>query len=300
MPHVQSYIKCYDARRSRSAWQNKLDKLYCWSEVLPSTHICFYWQEASLWAVIFFFPPFSSLHLLHRVNSLHTDTLPLFPFSQSLFFSTWVHSHAPFCLSLLFCLQNIRAILIFPVRPAPFTLIDSGHLWLAHTGSLPGCSYFPLPNALLWSHRSPYWWQPLAMVHERVSRVPRLLLHHHCGYNAIITPHYARGKRGDGCRGVSWMEKWVRETMLESDRKTVKEKKDVCRFLDSRSIRLMCVFAMEKQPDCASSAGGLLSVPVMGWGGAQQNRCNGSGFIGHTQMGPWLWLSVPAKTPLLD
>lgn len=53
---------------------------------------------------------------------------------------------------------------------------------------------------------------------------------------------------------------------------------------------------MENQPDCVSS-GGRPALRAY-HGEAHQNRCNGSGFIGHTQMGPWLWLSVPAKTKI--
>ena len=74
----------------------------------------------------------------------------------------------------------------FPVLPASFALIDSPHLQQPPTAVFfPDHSYFfsppPSPpvfpsssslaaNALPWSRRSPYWWQHLATVRERVSR----------------------------------------------------------------------------------------------------------------------------------
>lgn len=150
------------------------------------------------------------------------------------------------------------------------------------------------------------------MVRERVSR----LLSPHCtshgGRNAIITPHYGqdRGERGSfkgrqtGKEGGerTWgemdvggwsvrMERWVRERVLESNKKS--EGRII--LLVSRSVKLVygclwvCVCVWQKDVLGLCIPGDNLPLaPVVG--GPHQWRCNGSSFIGHTQMGPSLGL----------
>lgn len=178
-----------------SAQQAK--KLPGWSEGLASAHIFCYWQTPSLYAVLL--PSFSSLHLLPQVNSLQSEThqpLPLFPFSQSLSFDpgcthvlpsfipspSFEHPSIPRLLSCSSC--SFYTNWLSTSSTATYWLSSRSLLPLRPSFSLPPLSPTLPPNALLWSHRSPYWWQHLATVRERVSR----FLSFHCTVIVAVMP----------------------------------------------------------------------------------------------------------------
>ncbi len=110
-----------------------------------------------------------TVSLLSFIPSLplkHLSNPHLLQCSSSSFPTTWLCTP----LTATYCCLSYQFLLFFPPLRPSF--------------SLPLLSPTLPPNALLWSHRSPYWWQHLAMVHERVSR----FLSPHCTVIVAVMP----------------------------------------------------------------------------------------------------------------